>query len=1084
MLGIRSGRSTRPSCILGLGAALLLAGSALTVAPPPVRADSTDYLTLAAYPNPAPVAGVPYGIELYASKSNGDPDECFSDHVILIYSDTSTAGPSGYVFSDGTLCTPLGAWGGDLGEYWFEITPYTSGPQTITAYDVSDTSVTTATFNYTVAPGPAASLTLSSLPATVVQDAGTTMTVTAYDAEGNLATGYDGTVLFTSSDSGASGNRTPLPAVHVFDAGDAGTWRFVLRFETTGNQWVTATDGSDSAITATASTKVKPDDHFDIQVGDEKAGAYTSCTVTAKTETGSADTGYTGTVLFTTSDPNPNVILPSNGSTPDQVKFTSGMGGVFECYEFDLMFYTAGVQSLTATDTTSGFTGSGSAVITGGDTATISLGGLPSTVFAGPIQVTVRAFDAYGNWGSDGGLSFTSSDPLAVLPQDFSFHTSDYGTRQFTVTFKTPGLQWLKVSGSEGKTTLQGTISTNVVAGVATHLLVSGVENPYPAGTWGSVTVTAADAFGNPDPRYHGTVHFASSDAAATLRPDYTFLPTDAGTATFSTYFVGSGKILIPHPAIVLQTAGTQSVTVTDAADSLTGTQSGILVTPGAATSLSVSGLTSPRAAGAAGTVTVIALDDYGNTATGYTGTVHISSSDGAAVLPADHTFTGADAGIHSFTVTLETYGTQSVTATDAANSLAGSESGIAVGYHTTTYHASTTPARVLDSRPTGSGHTNIGLAGKFTAGTVRTFQVTGVIGVGASKIAVPTNATAVTGNLTVVGETAAGVVALGPTMTPTGATTTINFLVGDTRANNVTLGLGPNGALSAVYRSSTAGATLDLIFDVTGYFTPDATGATYHTLAPGRVLDTRATGSGHTNIGLAGKFTTKTPRYFNVAGVKGLGWSSALVPSNATAVTGNLTVTNATSVGYVSVGPTIAAVPSTSTINVAAGSNIANGVTVALNAGRLEAVWDGVAGSSADVLFDVTGYFTADGTGLSYCPVVPVSDLDTTINLGLTGAFASGTSRTLAVGVGQVPVDAAGISGNLTVVNPSSNGYAFISPTKIIKPTSSTINITASHAGANGFDVALSLGSLAIIWVGGVGSTADVALDITGYWK
>jgi hypothetical protein len=88
-------------------------------------------LSLAAYPNPAPVAGVPYGIELYASKSNGDPDECFTDHVILIYSDTSTAGPNGYVFSDGLACGPLGALGGDLGEYWFEITPYpgsTDGP--------------------------------------------------------------------------------------------------------------------------------------------------------------------------------------------------------------------------------------------------------------------------------------------------------------------------------------------------------------------------------------------------------------------------------------------------------------------------------------------------------------------------------------------------------------------------------------------------------------------------------------------------------------------------------------------------------------------------------------------------------------------------------------------------------------------------------------------------------------------------------------------------------------------------------------------------------------------------------------------
>ena len=62
-----------------------------------------------------------------------------------------------------------------------------------------------------------------------------------------------------------------------------------------------------------------------------------------------------------------------------------------------------------------------------------------------------------------------------------------------------------------------------------------------------------------------------------------------------------------------------------------------------------------------------------------------------------------------------------------------------------------------------------------------------------------PTNATAVTGNLTIVGETADGLVALGPSMTPTGDVTTINFIVGDTRANNVTLGLGPNGTLSAV---------------------------------------------------------------------------------------------------------------------------------------------------------------------------------------------------------------------------------------------------------------------------------------------
>ena len=398
------------------------------------------------------------------------------------------------------------------------------------------------------------------------------------------------------------------------------------------------------------------------------------------------------------------------------------------------------------------------------------------------------------------------------------------------------------------------------------------------------------------------------------------------------------------------------------------------------------------------------------------------------------------------------------------------------------TFHASD-PARVLDSRPTGSGHTNIGLAGKFHAGAVRTFRVSGVVGVGASKVAVPTNATAVTGNLTIVGETADGLVALGPSMTPTGDVTTINFIVGDTRANNVTLGLGPNGTLSAVYRS--AAATLDLIFDVTGYFTPDETGATYSTVAPGRVLDTRKSGSGHTNIGLTGKFTTKTVRTFPVAGVKALGWASALVPAGATAVTGNLTVTNATSIGYVSVGPTIASVPKTSTLNVAAGANIANGVTVALNAGKLQAVWDGTAGSSADVIFDVTGFFTTAQTGLKFYPIAPVRDLDTSTGVGFSFSFVSGEPESLTVaGFGGVAANAAGIAGNLTILNPSSNGYAFISPTTVATPTSSTINISANKAGANGFDVALSTGSLAIIWVGTVGSTADVALDVTGYWK
>jgi len=105
-----------------------------------------------------------------------------------------------------------------------------------------------------------------------------------------------------------------------------------------------------------------------------------------------------------------------------------------------------------------------------------------------------------------------------------------------------------------------------------------------------------------------------------------------------------------------------------------------ITVNPGPASTLNVAGLSSPRAAGTAGTMTVTARDANGNTATAYAGTVHFTSSDATATLPADYTFTAGDAGVHSFAVTLNTAGTQSVTVNDTVNgAILGSQTGIVV---------------------------------------------------------------------------------------------------------------------------------------------------------------------------------------------------------------------------------------------------------------------------------------------------------------------------------------------------------------------------------------------------------------------
>src|SRR5437879_5541030 len=144
---------------------------------------------------------------------------------------------------------------------------------------------------------------------------------------------------------------------------------------------------------------------------------------------------------------------------------------------------------------------------------------------------------------------------------------------------------------------------------------------------------------------------FPTSDTQAALPANYTYTATDNGAHTFR---------------VTLKTVGTQSITETDTATAtLTATQSGISVTPAAASTLTVTGYPSPSTAGVAGSITVTAYDAFGNLATGYRGTVHFTSSDTQAALPANYTYTSTDAGVHTFSATLKTAGTQSLTATD-----------------------------------------------------------------------------------------------------------------------------------------------------------------------------------------------------------------------------------------------------------------------------------------------------------------------------------------------------------------------------------------------------------------------------------
>jgi hypothetical protein len=380
------------------------------------------------------------------------------------------------------------------------------------------------------------------------------------------------------------------------------------------------------------------------------AGAPGSVTVTALDGNGNVLTGYTGTVHFLSSDP--HAVLPADYT------FTAADQGT---HTFNVTLQTAGTQSVTAADATNGLLGAETGITVNPAVAsTFTLAGLSPANVGVPGSVTVTAWDAFGNraTGYTGTVHFTSSDPLAALPADYTFTGADQGTHTFSATLNTTGTQTVTATDTQAST-VTGTeagITVNPAGLPASTLGVTGFPSPTTAGASGTITISARDANGNVAAGYRGTVHFTSSDPQAVLPADYTFTNTDQGVHTFT---------------LVLKTAGTQSVTATDTGTgSITGSQAGITVNPAAASSFRI---TAPASVthGVAFTITVTALDAYGNVATGYTGTVQFSSSDSRATLPANYTFTAADRGVHTFTnkTKLATRGTQTITVTDTANS-------------------------------------------------------------------------------------------------------------------------------------------------------------------------------------------------------------------------------------------------------------------------------------------------------------------------------------------------------------------------------------------------------------------------------
>jgi hypothetical protein len=225
------------------------------------------------------------------------------------------------------------------------------------------------------------------------------------------------------------------------------------------------------------------------------------------------------------------------------------------------------------------YSGDTSVFLNDTDWRSLVVSGLPSSTTAGdPQTFTVTALDNAGNvlTGYTGTIHFSSGDRQADFLDDYQFTADDAGVHTFTVTFKTAGWQWVTAQDTTAPN-LSASQGISVDPAAVHSLLIGGFSSSRTAGDYSYFSVSAVDTYGNTVTNYAGTVGFTSSDGSAALPADYTFSEWDSGTG----YFYG-----------VLQTVGTQSITVTDLANpSHTATQSGIQVLPRATISGPAAGL-------------------------------------------------------------------------------------------------------------------------------------------------------------------------------------------------------------------------------------------------------------------------------------------------------------------------------------------------------------------------------------------------------------------------------------------------------------------------------------------------------------
>jgi lysophospholipase L1-like esterase len=377
-----------------------------------------------------------------------------------------------------------------------------------------------------------------------------------------------------------------------------------------------------------------------------------------------------------------------------------------------------------------------------------------------------------------------------------------------------------------------------------------------------------------------------------------------------------------------------------------------------------------------------------------------------------------------------------------------------------TSAYTSIEPARVVDTR-TANVPDGWSAQRPMLGGETMHVQVAGQDGIPATATAVSLNVTSTQA------ADARAFLTVWPSGGPRPLVSSVNPQFDANVGNLVTVGVGNGGSVD-VYTN--IGST-HLVIDATGYYAP-ALGTHLAPVEPTRLFDSRSDPTPGRPAGQAivGGQTVNVP----VTGVAG-------VPTQVGAVMINVTATGGTDPrAFVTAYPSGHARPATSNLNVRAGTNVANLVTVGVGTNGAISLYTNI--GSTHLVVDVMGYF-AIGDNTDLVPATPVRLLDTREPGDITSGHTVPAGGTVSLHLqpsAQVAPTAKAVLVNITTTDAvSSFGYTTAFPTGQGVPDTSNVN---HQPGAN-------VPNLALVPIGTDGSitlmngfgAADLVIDLFG---